>query len=50
MTHIRGLITPLRTTHEPPSMAGEGLGFRVYGFEVSRSELACKLTHPTRSC
>ena len=28
--HIRGLITPLITTHEPPSRAaGFGFGFRV---------------------
>ena len=24
ITHIRGLLTPLTTTHEPPSMALEG--------------------------
>ena len=31
ITHIRGLITPLKTTHEPPSRNDrvEGLGFRV---------------------
>ena len=29
ISHIRGLITPTITTHEPPSMGVSGLGLRL---------------------
>ena len=37
ITHIRGLIAPLITTHEPPSRVWGlgGLGLRVGGFGAS---------------
>ena len=38
-THIRGQITPLITTHEPPSRV-EGLQFGVRGFGLRPSRLA----------
>ena len=31
ITHIRGLMTPLVTTHEPPSTVGEGEGGFSFG-------------------
>ena len=37
MTPLRGLVTPLITTHEPPSR-GQGINlcsdFRIWGFRV----------------
>ena len=45
ITHIRGLITTLITTHEPPSSGGLGLWPMALGFMFSGFEVRVQVPH-----
>ena len=48
-THVRGLITPLRTTHEPPSSMGvwDASGIFARQLETLRPEPWMQMLQPT---